>query len=53
MPLYYREAPSNSIWEGSANVICLDILRTLRRDAPAAERLRGGARGRPRARSGL
>ena len=40
MPLYYREAPLNSIWEGSGNVICLDILRTLRRDAPAAERLR-------------
>ncbi|MEL6377549.1 MAG: acyl-CoA dehydrogenase family protein [Pseudomonadota bacterium] len=29
MPLIYREAPLNSIWEGSGNVICLDVLRTL------------------------
>ncbi|MDF0600921.1 acyl-CoA dehydrogenase family protein [Psychromarinibacter sp. C21-152] len=35
LPLLYREAPLNSIWEGSGNVICLDILRTLARD-PAA-----------------
>jgi putative acyl-CoA dehydrogenase len=32
MPLYYREAPLNSIWEGSGNVICLDVLRSLTRD---------------------
>ncbi|MCC5882003.1 MAG: acyl-CoA dehydrogenase family protein [Halomonas sp.] len=25
----YREAPVNSIWEGSGNVICLDLLRVL------------------------
>jgi putative acyl-CoA dehydrogenase len=25
----YREAPLNGIWEGSANVICLDVLRAL------------------------
>lgn len=31
LPLLYREAPLNSIWEGSGNVICLDILRTLRK----------------------
>ena len=31
----YREAPVNSIWEGSGNVICLDVLRVLRRE-PAA-----------------
>ncbi len=35
MPWLYREAPLNSIWEGSGNVICLDVLRTLHR-APAA-----------------
>ncbi len=29
MPRLYREAPLNSIWEGSGNVICLDILHTL------------------------
>lgn len=27
----YREAPVNSIWEGSGNVICLDVLRILER----------------------
>lgn len=35
MPMLYREAPLNSIWEGSGNVICLDILRTLAK-APLA-----------------
>ena len=35
MPRLYREAPVNSIWEGSGNVICLDVLRTLGR-VPAA-----------------
>ena len=37
MPLLYREAPLNSIWEGSGNVICLDILRTLRKAPEAGE----------------
>ncbi|MBI1171393.1 DNA alkylation response protein [bacterium] len=35
LPMLYREAPLNGIWEGSGNVICLDVLRTLTRD-PAA-----------------
>ena len=39
-PLYYREAPLNGIWEGSGNVICLDILRTLAKEPLAAEALR-------------
>ncbi|WP_294609793.1 acyl-CoA dehydrogenase family protein [uncultured Roseovarius sp.] len=39
MPRLYREAPLNSIWEGSGNVICLDILRTLRREPLAGEAL--------------
>jgi len=39
MPLLYREAPLNSIWEGSGNVICLDILRTLAREPLAREAL--------------
>lgn len=30
LPRLYREAPLNSIWEGSGNVICLDVLRALR-----------------------
>ena len=29
LPRLYREAPVNSIWEGSGNVQCLDMLRTL------------------------
>ena len=37
MPMFYREAPLNSIWEGSGNVICLDILRTLMREPLAGE----------------
>jgi putative acyl-CoA dehydrogenase len=37
--LYYREAPLNAIWEGSGNVICLDVLRTLARDSAARDRL--------------
>ena len=28
---FYREAPLNSIWEGSGNVMCLDVLRALSR----------------------
>jgi putative acyl-CoA dehydrogenase len=36
LPLLYREAPLNGIWEGSGNVICLDILRTLAREPEAA-----------------
>ena len=31
----YREAPLNAIWEGSGNVMCLDVLRALQKD-PAA-----------------
>ena len=29
----YREAPVNSIWEGSGNVMCLDMLRAIERDS--------------------
>ncbi|MBW7923068.1 MAG: acyl-CoA dehydrogenase family protein [Rubellimicrobium sp.] len=32
LPLLYREAPLNGIWEGAANVICLDALRSLSRE---------------------
>jgi putative acyl-CoA dehydrogenase len=32
MARLYREAPLNSIWEGSGNVICLDVLRSLERE---------------------
>ena len=33
MPRLYREAPLNSIWEGSGNVMALDVLRALARGA--------------------
>jgi putative acyl-CoA dehydrogenase len=52
MPRLYREAPLNSIWEGSGNVNTLDVLRALRRapdvlDAYLAEiGLASGADGR-------
>lgn len=39
LPMLYREAPLNSIWEGSGNVICLDILRTLAREPDAGAQL--------------
>ncbi|GAB7529151.1 acyl-CoA dehydrogenase family protein [Pseudomonas sp. 3A(2025)] len=32
LPRLYREAPVNSIWEGSGNVQCLDVLRALARE---------------------
>jgi putative acyl-CoA dehydrogenase len=36
----YREAPLNGIWEGSANVICLDVARAMQREPRAVEALR-------------
>ncbi len=35
MPRLYREAPLNSIWEGSGNVMCLDVLRAMHREEAA------------------
>lgn len=32
MPRLFRESPLNGLWEGSGNVICLDVLRALVRD---------------------
>lgn len=37
MPLLYREAPLNSVWEGSGNVNALDVLRALGREPEALE----------------
>jgi hypothetical protein len=28
MPYLFRQSPLNAIWEGSGNVICLDVLRS-------------------------
>ena len=32
MERLYREAPLNGIWEGTGNVICLDVLRAMQRE---------------------
>ncbi len=39
MGRYYREMPVNSIWEGSGNIMCLDVLRALARSPETAEAL--------------
>ncbi|MCZ8529118.1 acyl-CoA dehydrogenase family protein [Alteromonas sp. PRIM-21] len=39
MPRYYRQAPLNSIWEGSGNVQCLDVLRALAKEPNVKEAL--------------
>src|SRR5580704_4999184 len=36
LPRLYREAPVNAIWEGSGNVMCLDVLRALKREEEGA-----------------
>jgi putative acyl-CoA dehydrogenase len=40
MPRLYREAPVNSIWEGSGNIMCLDVLRAIGRVPNIADVLR-------------
>jgi putative acyl-CoA dehydrogenase len=35
----YRQMPLNSIWEGSGNVMCLDVLRAIGRDSRCVEAL--------------
>jgi putative acyl-CoA dehydrogenase len=46
---FYREAPVNSIWEGSGNVACLDVLRSMQKQPDSVAvllgELRAGARG--------
>jgi putative acyl-CoA dehydrogenase len=37
MPRLYREAPLNGIWEGSGNVICLDVLRAMQKDPESVQ----------------
>jgi putative acyl-CoA dehydrogenase len=39
MPRIYRQQPLQSIWEGSGNVVCLDVLRALRREPESLEAL--------------
>ena len=39
LPRVYRQQPLQSIWEGSGNVVCLDVLRALEREPESAEAL--------------
>ena len=54
LPRLYREAPVNSIWEGSGNVQCLDVLRALSKEPGIVEMLfaeLGDGAGDPRLRA--
>jgi putative acyl-CoA dehydrogenase len=52
LPRYYREAPLNAIWEGTANMMVLDVERVLTKEPKAVEPLldeiRDVAAGEPR-----
>jgi putative acyl-CoA dehydrogenase len=37
LPRLYRQAPLNSIWEGSGNIQCLDVLRALAKEPASTE----------------
>jgi putative acyl-CoA dehydrogenase len=39
LPRYFRESPLNSIWEGSGNVIALDVVRAATREPESAQAL--------------
>ena len=39
MARVYREAPLNSVWEGSANMMCMDVRRAMRKDPACREAL--------------
>ncbi len=41
LPRLYRQAPLNSIWEGSGNVMCLDVLRAMAREPETVPALLG------------
>jgi putative acyl-CoA dehydrogenase len=40
MPRLFRESPLNGIWEGSGNVMCLDVLRAMAREPQSLEAFR-------------
>jgi putative acyl-CoA dehydrogenase len=40
MPRLYRESPVNAIWEGSGNVVALDVLRAITKEPAAVAALR-------------
>ena len=41
LPRIYREAPLSSIWEGSGNVMCLDVLRAISKEPESLPALLG------------
>ena len=52
MARLYREAPLNAIWEGTSNMMCMDVLRTFQREARTKDAFMaevGSARGANRA----
>ncbi|MFT4242146.1 MAG: acyl-CoA dehydrogenase family protein [Acidovorax sp.] len=53
----FRESPVNSIWEGSGNVMCLDVLRAFAREPDAVQALLAelapAAQGEPRVAAAL
>ena len=48
LPRLYREAPLNSIWEGSGNVNALDVLRAIEREPESVEAYFGEVESAPR-----
>jgi putative acyl-CoA dehydrogenase len=40
MPRLFRESPLNGIWEGSGNVICLDVLRAMAKEPQSLDAFR-------------
>jgi len=41
MPRLFRQSPLNGVWEGSGNVICLDVLRAMRKEPDSLEAFLG------------
>lgn len=39
MPRLFRESPLNSIWEGSGNIMCLDVMRAIAKEPGAIDTL--------------
>lgn len=42
LPRLYREAPLNAIWEGSGNIMCMDVLRVMGRSPDSVEAVLSG-----------
>jgi putative acyl-CoA dehydrogenase len=40
LPRIFRQSPLNGVWEGSGNVICLDVLRAMERSSESIEAFR-------------